>query len=172
MVATDLPAAGAELITVRIGDQQFAIDIMSVREIRGWAPSTPLPNAPPYVRGMINLRGAILPVVDLGARLGLAPTMSDRSSVVVVAEVAGRQMGLLVDAVCDILLLTADMLQEAPDVGAEIVRDFVRAVMTTEAGIVTLISLDKILPSGGVASTRPQGASGATVPDDLVLTIG
>jgi purine-binding chemotaxis protein CheW len=105
-----LPTAGAELITVRIGDQQFAIDIMSVREIRGWAASTPLPHAPAYVRGMINLRGVILPVVDLGARLGLAPTSAGRFSVVVVAEIDGRQIGLLVDAVCDILLLTDHML--------------------------------------------------------------
>ncbi len=168
---TKLPAAGAELITVRIGDQQFAIDIMSVREIRGWATSTPLPHAPTYVRGMINLRGVILPVVDLGARLGLAPTSVDSSPVVVVAEIDGRQIGLLVDAVCDILLLTDDMLQEAPDVGAEEVRHFVRGVMTTETGIVTLICLDEILPPGGVPATRPSGGAASTASSDRALAI-
>ncbi len=166
-----LPVAGAELITVRIGDQQFAIDIMSVREIRGWATSTPLPHAPPYVRGMINLRGVILPVVDLGARLGLAPTSADSSSVVVVAEINGRQIGLLVDAVCDILLLTDEMLQEPPDVGAEDVRHFVRGVMTTETGIVTLIGLDEILPPGVVPATRPPGGTTSTASNDRALAI-
>ena len=166
-----LPTAGAELITVRIGDQQFAIDIMSVREIRGWATSTSLPHAPLYVRGMINLRGVILPVVDLGARLGLAPTSADSSSVVVVAEINGRQIGLLVDAVCDILLLTDDMLQEAPDVGAEEVRHFVRGVMTTETGIVTLICLDEILPPGAVPATRPSGGTASTASNDCALAI-
>jgi purine-binding chemotaxis protein CheW len=144
---TKFPPVGAELIMVQIGDQQFAIDIMSVREIRGWAPSTPLPHAPPYVRGMINLRGLILPVVDLGARLGLASTQPDSASVVVVAEISGRQVGLLVDAVCDILLLTANMLQETPDVGARVIQDFVQGVITTDEGIVTLLSLDQVLPN-------------------------
>ncbi|HEX5379509.1 MAG TPA: chemotaxis protein CheW [Phenylobacterium sp.] len=143
---TDLPPVGAELITVQIDDQQFAIDIMSVREIRGWAPSTPLPHAPPFVHGMINLRGVILPVVDLGSRLGLARTQPDSSSVVVVAQIHGRQVGLLVDAVCDILLVTENMLQETPEVGAPGVRNFVQGVMTTETGIVTLLCLDRVLP--------------------------
>ena len=64
-----IPSPGAELISVRIGDQAYAIDIMAVREIRGWTAATPLPHAPPHVLGMMNLRGAILPVIDLGARL-------------------------------------------------------------------------------------------------------
>ncbi|HEX5377261.1 MAG TPA: chemotaxis protein CheW [Phenylobacterium sp.] len=145
---TRFPPVGAELIMVQIGDQQFAIDIMSVREIRGWTPSTPLPHAPHYVRGMINLRGLILPVVDLGSRLGLASTQPDSSSVVVVAEISGRQVGLLVDAVCDILLVTENMLQETPDVGASVIQDFVQGVMTTEDGIVTLLRLDEVLPNG------------------------
>jgi purine-binding chemotaxis protein CheW len=146
---TQFPPVGSELIMVQIGDQQFAIDIMSVREIRGWAPSTPLPHAPPYVHGMINLRGLILPVVDLGLRLGLASTQPDSASVVVVAEISGRQIGLLVDAVCDILLLTENMLQETPDVGAPIIQDFVQGVMTTDDGIVTLLCLNQVLPGGG-----------------------
>lgn len=166
-----LPAAGAELITVRIGGQQFAIDIMSVREIRGWAPSTPLPHAPPHVRGMINLRGAVLPVVDLGALLGLAPTSACSSSVVVVAEIDGCQVGLLVDAVCDILLVADRMLQEAPDVGAETVRRFVRGVMTTATGIVTLIRLDEILPTGAVPAARPPGGAASTPMADRELAM-
>ncbi len=168
---TKLPTAGAELVTVRIGDQQFAIDIMSVREIRGWTSSTPLPHAPPYVRGMINLRGVILPVVDLGARLGLTPTSADGASVVVVAEIDGCQVGLLVDAVCDILLLTDDMLQEAPDVGADKVRHFVRGIMTTEAGIVTLICLDEILPPSAVPATRPPDGTAPAVSNDSALAL-
>lgn len=164
-----LPEVGAELITVRIGDTQFAIDIMSVREIRGWAPSTPLPHAPAYVHGMINLRGVILPVVDLGLRLGLSRTQPDSSSVVVVTEIGGRQIGLLVDAVCDILLLTENMLQEAPDVGAAVVRDFVHGVMTTEDGIVTLLSLDEVLPTEAVPiEARPSGGGLPKTPETRV----
>jgi len=142
-----LPQAGEELIAVQVGDQQYAIDIMSVREIRGWTNSTPLPNAPSHVLGMINLRGAILPVVDLGARLGLGASRPGASSVVVVAQIGPREVGLLVDAVCDILTVTEGLLQSPPDVGEASVRQFVQAVMTTDEGIVSLLSLDHVLPT-------------------------
>ena len=159
LVQTRLPPVGAELIMVQIGEQQFAIDIMSVREIRGWAAATPLPHAPSYIRGMVNLRGVILPVVDLGSRLGLGDSQPDSSSVVVVAQINGRQVGLLVDAVCDILLLTEDMLQDTPDVGVSVIRDFVQGVMTTDSGIVTLLSLDEVLPSGALTSIQPEASA-------------
>ncbi|WP_374569820.1 chemotaxis protein CheW [Phenylobacterium sp.] len=141
-----LPAIGSELVTVAIGGQQFAIDIMVVREIRGWTTSTPLPHAPSYVLGMINLRGAVLPVVDLGMRLGLSACVRDNSAVVVVAQIGGREVGLLVDEVCDILTVSENMLQEPPDVGADGLDDFVRGVITTDEGIVTLLTLDGVLP--------------------------
>lgn len=145
-VADRLPQAGEELISVLIGDQQYAIDIMSVREIRGWTSSTPLPNSPAYVLGMINLRGVILPVVDLGARLGLGAATPGASSVVVVAQIGDREVGLLVDAVCDILNVTEGLLQPPPDVGEAAVREFVRGVMTIDTGIVSLLSLGTVLP--------------------------
>jgi purine-binding chemotaxis protein CheW len=142
-----LPAVGAELLMVQVGDQRFAMDIMTVREIRGWTASTPLPHAPTHVRGMINLRGVILPVVDLAARLGLGETAADASSVVVVTQINGRLVGLLVDAVCDILIVSENMLQAPPDVGAASVKEFVRGIMTIESGIVTLLCLDFVLPT-------------------------
>lgn len=141
-----LPAIGAELVTVAIGGQQFAIDIMVVREIRGWTASTPLPHAPPYVLGMINLRGAVLPVVDLGSRLGLNAATRSSSSVVIVAHIDGRQVGLLVDEVCDIVVLAENMLQPAPQVGSSQAEEFVQGVITTDAGIVTLLTLGGVLP--------------------------
>lgn len=140
------PRVGDELITVRVGRQQFALNIMSVREIRGWTASTPLAHAPPFVLGMINLRGSVLPVVDLGARLGLAACEPDRSSVVIVADIQGRPVGLLVDAVCDILTLEPDQLQPPPTLGDDNLRAFVQGLIRTEDGIVTLLSLHEVLP--------------------------
>lgn len=147
-----LPAIGAELITISIGEQYFAIDVMQVREIRGWTTSTPLPHAPPHVLGMINLRGAILPVIDLGSLLGLGATTVSPSAVVMVAQIGSEQMGLLVDAVCDIVTVAEGMLQEAPSVGGGRVREFVSGVMTTEQGIVTLLNLDHVMPDMPVAA--------------------
>jgi purine-binding chemotaxis protein CheW len=142
-----LPAAGSELICVSIGPHLYAIDIMQVREIRGWTASTPLPHAPPHVLGMINLRGTILPVIDLGSLLGIGETAVSASSVVMVAQIGENQVGLLVDAVCDILTVAENSLQEPPNVGDR-VRDFVAGVMTTEQGIVTLLALDHVMPEG------------------------
>jgi purine-binding chemotaxis protein CheW len=122
-----------------------------VREIRGWTASTPLPHAPPHVLGMINLRGSILPVIDLGSLLGVGETAVSASSVVMVAQIGEHQVGLLVDAVCDILMVGENMLQEPPSVGDR-VRDFVAGVMTTEQGIVTLLRLDHVMPEGLAAA--------------------
>ena len=146
MDTSRIPAPGVELIAVRIADQAYAVDIMAVREIRGWTAATPLPHAPPHVLGMMNLRGAILPVIDLGARLGLGPGTPSASSVVVVAQIGDAQMGLVVDAVSDILTVTEGLIQPAPDVGSETSRAFVMGVMTTDTGIVSLLSLDAVLP--------------------------
>jgi purine-binding chemotaxis protein CheW len=147
-----LPAVGSELICISIGEHLYAIDIMQVREIRGWTASTPLPHAPAHVLGMINLRGSILPVIDLGSLLGIGETPVSASSVVMVAQIGENQVGLLVDAVCDILMVTENMLQEPPNVG-ERVREFVSGVMTTDQGIVTLLCLDNVMPEGMSAVT-------------------
>ncbi len=139
--------SGHELIVVEISGQKFAIDIMSVREIRGWSASTRLPQSPAHVLGMINLRGSVLPVIDFSSRLGLGDSTPDTASVVIVAEIGNRIAGLLVDAVCDILTLGEDMLQPAPNVGAPEVHEFVRGVIITPDGIVTLLSLETVIPS-------------------------
>jgi purine-binding chemotaxis protein CheW len=143
---TSNPTPGHELIIVEIGSQKFAIDIMSVREIRGWCASTRLPQSPAHVLGMINLRGSVLPVVDFSSRLGLGESEPNTASVVIVAEIGDRLVGLLVDAVCDILTLGEGMLQPAPEVGDSRVHEFVRGVITTNNEIITLLSLDAVIP--------------------------
>lgn len=143
----NLFAGRAEFVSVALGEQQFAIDIMAVREIRGWTASTPLPNAPAYFRGMINLRGVILPVLDLRARLGLGRAEVAASSVVVVVQIDGREVGLLVDAVCDILQIDEADIQPTPEIGSAEVHEFVRGVVSSETGICSLLRLDRLAPA-------------------------
>ncbi len=135
-----------ELIAFRIGSQEFCVDIMAVREIRGWTPATPLPRSPSFLRGVINLRGAVLPIVDLAARLGFEPTATTPRHVIIVAQVAHQVIGLLVDAVSDILTIKEDMVQPPPDVASEMVRTFVQGLLAIEGRMVSLISLDHVLP--------------------------
>ncbi|WP_206453205.1 chemotaxis protein CheW [Aurantimonas marina] len=137
---------GRELIAFRIGEQEFCVDIMSVREIRGWTAATPLPHAPSYVNGVINLRGAVLPIVDLAARLGFARTEASARSVIIVVRAEHQLFGLLVDAVSDILTVTDDALQPTPDIASELAKQFVRGVMAIEGRMISLIATDNVLP--------------------------
>ncbi len=142
------PAASGpiELIAFRVGAQEFCIDIMSVREIRGWTPATPLPHAPPFVKGVINLRGTVLPILDLSERLGLGAIQPSARHVIIVARIDKHLVGLLVDAVCDILIVENQALQPTPDVACDTVKTFVKGLLPLEDRMVSMISLDQILP--------------------------
>lgn len=139
-------AATRELIAFRIGEQEFCVDIMAVREIRGWTPATPLPRAPGYMKGVINLRGAVLPIIDLGARFGLRTSEPSERHVIMVAHIGGRLVGLLVDAVSDIIQLTDEALQPTPDVASEHVKSFVKGLFALDGRLISLIELDRIIP--------------------------
>ena len=108
-----------QIVTFRIDDRSFGVDVGTVREIKGWQPATPLPNAAGHVLGVINLRGAIIAVYDLRHRLGLGPASISRSSVVIVVDLGERFAGILVDAVSDIVDVTPQDLRDAPDVAGE-----------------------------------------------------
>jgi purine-binding chemotaxis protein CheW len=149
MSETHTPAGldhSRELIAFCIGEQEFAVDIMAVREIRGWSPATPLPQTPVYLRGVINLRGAVLPIMDLAARLGLPVNALSARSVIVVVKVGERLVGLLVDAVSDIISIKEDQVQATPDVACDRVRSFVKGLISIETRMVSEIALDRLMP--------------------------
>ena len=135
-----------EFIAFCIGEQEFCVDIMSVREIRGWSPATPLPQTPEYMRGVINLRGAVLPIMDLAARLGLPVNALSARSVIIVVKVGERLMGLLVDAVSDIISIGADQMQQTPDIACDRVKSFVKGLISMESRMVSEIALERLLP--------------------------
>ncbi|ADG12172.1 chemotaxis protein CheW [Caulobacter segnis] len=144
--ATAIGADRRELISFRVGDQEYCVDIMAVREIRGWSPATTLPQSPGYMRGVINLRGAVLPIMDLASRLGMPVLEPTVRSVFIVVKAGDRTVGLLVDAVSDILSVNDDMIQPTPDVACDAVRSFVRGIISIEGRMISEISLDRILP--------------------------
>lgn len=137
----------SELIAFRLGGQEFCVDIMSVRDIRGWTPTTPLPHSPDYVKGVINLRGSVLPVIDLAARLGFRSTDPTARHVIIVTQVGNQSVGLLVDAVSDILTINAETIQPTPDVASELARAFMKGVLAIEGRMISLIGLDSVLQS-------------------------
>jgi purine-binding chemotaxis protein CheW len=135
-----------ELIAFRIGEQEFCVDIMAVREIRGWTPATPLPQTPDYMRGVINLRGAVLPIIELASRLGLPVSDTTARSVIIVVKIEERLVGLLVDAVSDILSVTQDSIQPTPDVACDRVKNFIRGLITIEDRMISEIAIERLLP--------------------------
>jgi purine-binding chemotaxis protein CheW len=136
-----------KFIAFDLGAQRFCVDIMSVREIRGWAPATPLPHAPEFVRGVINLRGAVLPVVDLAARLGFPTSEPTARDVVIVTECSGKIVGFLVDAVSDILEISPDTIQPTPDVASPMAKDFIRGVVARNKEMISILRVDKLAPN-------------------------
>jgi purine-binding chemotaxis protein CheW len=146
--ATQANADNQELIAFRVGRQEFCINVMMVREIRGWTAATKLPRAPRYVKGVINLRGAVLPIVDLAVRLGLPATNPTARNVIIVVQVAHQQVGLLVDAVSDILTINDNNIQPLQDVSSDLVKTFVKGLLPVDGRMISLIGLDNLLPAG------------------------
>ena len=147
-VTSNVAGADRELIAFRIGEQEFCVDIMNVREIRGWTPATPLPRSPSYMKGVINLRGIVLPIIDLGARFGLKTAEPTARHVIMVAHIGSRLVGLLVDAVSDIVQLTDSTIQPTPDVASDHVKTFVQGIFAVEGGrMISLIDLNHVLPA-------------------------
>ncbi len=135
-----------QLLCVRLGDQEFALNIRAIREIRGWISSTPLPHAPSYIKGMINLRGTVLAIIDLAERLGLPSVTPNATSVVVVIEEGERVIGLLVDAVSDIIMESEEMRQMPPETGSAASREYVEGLLMRDKKIVSVLSIPAIMP--------------------------
>lgn len=139
--------AEIELLTFQVGKQEYAIDIMSVREIRGWSKATPLPHAPAFVRGVINLRGTVLTIVDLAHRLGMGRTETSERNVIIVVHTGKETVGLLVDAVSDILAINKSDLQTPPEMSADNNQTFVSALMIADERMIRILALSAALPT-------------------------
>jgi len=146
----DIGAARAdgrlELISFEIADQAFCIDIRAVREIRGWTPATPMPHTPSYVVGVINLRGSVMPVLDLRDRLDLGRTEASSRHVIVVVQHEERLAGLLVDAVQETFVVEDSLLQPPPEMDTTAAERFVDAILPLDGRMMSRLVVGAILP--------------------------
>ncbi|MEM0935602.1 MAG: chemotaxis protein CheW [Pseudomonadota bacterium] len=136
-----------ELLSFKVGEQEYSVDIMLVREIRGWTRATPLPHSEQYVRGVINLRGAVLPIIDLACRLGLGATQTTERNVIIVVQIHDQSIGLLVDAVSDIISIPRNELQTPPEIATDASNSFVQALTVVEGRMLRVIDLDAVYPT-------------------------
>lgn len=140
-----------ELISFEINGQEFCIDISVVREIRGWTPATPMPHTPSYILGVINLRGAVMPVFDLRSRLALGRTEPSSRNVIVVVQSDNQLVGLLVDAVQETFMVDAEVLQAPPQMelaGAS----FIDAIIPLEGRMLSRLVVSALVPSDVAAA--------------------
>jgi len=143
--APDAPTMPNQLISFAIGDDQYGVDIMAVREIKGWTDITPLPKQPEYVRGVLNLRGVIVPIVDLRCRFGQGLTEATPLHIVIIVQIASKPVGLLADRVLDIVSLEASQVKPVPKVAQAQRLNFLCGLATTEGAMIALIDLPNLL---------------------------
>jgi purine-binding chemotaxis protein CheW len=141
----DTSKSEVEFVTFSAGEQSFSIEITQVREIRRWSPVTALPHAPQEVLGVMNLRGSVIPIYDLAARFGLGQTPENPRNVIVVAMHGGQTVGLLVEAVSEILSVPREQIQETPDIRSEMARQSITGVIPIESGMTRVIDLGAVL---------------------------
>jgi purine-binding chemotaxis protein CheW len=142
------PADNADLtefISFAIGDDQYGVDIMAVREIKGWTVVTHLPKQPDYVRGVLNLRGVMVPIIDLRCRFGQGMTEATPVHIVIIVQVGTRQVGLLADRVLDIVSFETSKVQPVPSVEQSTQLDFLRGLVTVDGQMIALINLPSLL---------------------------
>ena len=140
-------AANRQYITFIANGLEFAANIMAIREIRGWTDTTALPHVPDFVRGVINLRGNVLPVVDLKARLGLGMTDATPKHVIIVIAHGNKTTGILVDAVSDIITVSASDVQPPPDV-MQSDDQYIEGIAVLDGRMVTLLAVSHLTATG------------------------
>ncbi len=149
LLKRDATTEGLQYLTFSLAGEEYGVDILKVQEIRGWAPVTKVPNTPPFVRGVMNLRGAIVPVIDLRLRFELEAMEYTKTTVVIVVTVqtagGSRVIGAVVDGVSDVLNVDPATVQPAPDFGTAVNTEFISGLVAVESGMVMLLDVDRLL---------------------------
>jgi len=141
-------SAARRIVTFKVGDRTFGIDVGMVREIKGWQATTPLPHAAPHVRGVLNLRGVILAVYDLRTAIGLGQTDATATHVIVVVDVEDKTAGLLVDSVSDIVDVPVSAVRPVPDLERD-ENGLIEGLVLLDSDIVALLDLAAVVRDGG-----------------------
>ena len=138
---------GREYLAFTLGSEEYGIDILKVQEIRGYETVTRIANAPDFIKGVINLRGIIIPVVDMRIKFRLGTPTYDQFTVVIILNIGGRIMGMVVDSVSDVTTLTPDQIKPAPEMGSAFNGEYLTGLGTVDERMLILIDIDKLMSS-------------------------
>ena len=152
-------ANAGEFLSFTLGNEQYGVDILKVQEIRGYDQVTRVPDAPDYIKGVINLRGTIVPVIDLRLKLRLENARYDAFTVMIVLNVEQRVVGIVVDSVSDVIELGAEQIRPTPEFGAAVDTRFINGIGTQDERMLILLDIETLLDTAELVDTRRVDAA-------------
>ena len=151
-----LTTDGSQFLTFQLGEELYGVDILRVQEIKGYTAVTRIPNTPAHIKGVLNLRGTIVPIVELRTKFGMPTIDYTMFTVIVVVVVREKIMGLVVDAVSDVITLTPDQLRPVPEFNAAIASDHLLAIGALEDRMLILLDIEKLMSSADMGLVNPE----------------
>jgi purine-binding chemotaxis protein CheW len=152
-------SAGQEFLAFTLGAEEYGIDILKVQEIRGYEAVTRVANVPDFIKGVINLRGIILPVIDMRLRFKLGTPVYDQFTVVIILNLGGRIVGMVVDSVSDVTTLAPEQIRPAPQMGGAVDADYIIGLGTVDQRMLILVDIDKLMSTGDMRLIANPAAS-------------
>jgi purine-binding chemotaxis protein CheW len=150
--------ASGEYLTFTLGEEEYGMDILKVQEIRGYDAVTKIANSPPFIKGVINLRGVIVPIVDLRIKFNLGQPTYDQFTVVIILNIGSRVMGIVVDGVSDVIQLNSDSLRPAPEFGSILDTRYILGLGTVEERMIIVVDIEKLMSSQEMALIEEAAA--------------
>lgn len=136
---------GLEILAFTLGREEYGVDIQKVQELRGYEAVTHIANAPEFIKGVVNLRGIIVPIIDMRIKFNLGTPTYDQFTVVIVLNISGHVVGMVVDSVSDVITLTPDQVKPAPEMGVALNTDYLVGLGTVEQRMLILVDIDKLM---------------------------
>ena len=153
-----------EVLVFVLGTEKYGVDILKVQEIRSYEKVTPLPAAPDYLKGVVNLRGVIVPVIDLRMKFGLKDPAYDATTVMVILRIGARVVGIVVDGVSDVIRLAPSDVKAAPELGTLVDSSYLAGLATRDERMILLVDIEKFLSSGELKLLSQVAETGAIQP--------
>ena len=147
MSRTMVDSGAREYLTFTLGNEEYGMDILKVQEIRGYDAVTSIANAPAFLKGVINLRGVIVPIIDMRIKFSLANVVYDEFTVVIIINVLGRVIGMVVDGVSDVVSLLPEQIKQAPEFGAAIETEYITGIGTSNEQLLILVDIERLMAS-------------------------
>jgi purine-binding chemotaxis protein CheW len=151
-------SSGSEFLAFKLGKEEYGIDILKVQEIRGYEAVTRIANSPDFIKGVVNLRGIIVPIIDMRIKFNLGEPTYDQFTVVIILNIGGRVVGMVVDSVSDVITLTKEQMKPAPEIGTTFESDHLMGLGTIDERMLILVNIDKLMSSADMGLIEKAAA--------------